>query len=161
MVEEALQPVVFQPVLPQLVMLQPEMLQIGVLQPVMLLFGVLLCVVQQLGMLLRGVLLGYTNTPNHGTHHWRRVALSTMLQQVVLNEWTDILTKMFTYELIMFILIINYETFSHILVKNESIIALLEGKLLNMSESISYMQFKMTRPDTAWIANRNEKRKLK
>ena len=56
----------------------------------------------------------------------------------------DIPANMFTYyELITFILIINYETFSRILVKNESTIALLEGKLLNMTESIFYMQFKM------------------
>ena len=61
----------------------------------------------------------------------------------------DILTKNFTYELVMFILIINNETFSHILVRNESTTALLEGKLLNMTESIFYMQFKMTRPDMA------------
>ena len=66
-------------------------------------------------------------------------------------ERMDIMTKMFTYELIMFILIINYETSSHILVKNESIIALLEGKLLNITESIFYMQFKTTRPETDWV----------
>ena len=33
-------------------------------------------------------------------------------------EWMDFLTKMFAYELITFILLINYETFSHILVRN-------------------------------------------
>ena len=64
-------------------------------------------------------------------------------------ERMDIMTKMLTYEHIKFILIINYETFSHILVRNESTIALLEGKLLNVTESIFYMQFEMTNPDMA------------
>ena len=75
----------------------------------------------------------------------RNAAVSTV-------ERMDNLTKMFTYELIRFILIINCVTIPHSLVRNESIIALLEGKFLNMTESIFYMQFKMTRPDTAKVA---------
>ena len=123
---EVLQPVVLQPVGLQPVLLKP------VAAPCM-----------------------YNNTqPRHAAHwpvwgsHWgcsrlHNAAAASTVERIYIP------TKMFTYELIRFILIINYETFSHISVRNESTIALLESKLLNMTESMFYMQFKMTWPNMA------------
>ena len=98
----------------------------------------------------------HSHTQPWHTAHWPvwgcdAVSDSTMLQASTV-ERMDILTKMFTYELIIFILIKKYEIFLHILVRNKSTITLLEGKLLNMTESIFYMQFNMTWPNMAKVA---------
>ena len=123
---EVLQPVVLQPVRLQLVVLQPvmlfhAMLQLVVLQPVMLQIGVMQPVM--LGVLLPVVLhsTGHhacTTTLNHGTQHTGRCGAVVLYRCPRLHmlqpsavERMDILTKMFTYELITFIMIINFETF--------------------------------------------------